>query len=168
MDKEPLQAHSSQTISLNVLQGKSLRELTEKAQERNIRMRTEVSRHHLVLDLVRSYLLAGEPVLVEGILELNGDQGILRSSLFNFKPGVEDVQVPHSILRQYQLKPGLKISGNIRLPAEKERGLILESISMIEEISVSEWVVAKDFEKLTPLFPPVSYTHLTLPTIYSV
>ena len=155
MDKKSSQAHSSQenSLSLNSLQEKSLLELTAMVKERNIRLRAEGSRHHLVLDLARSYLASGQAVSVEGILELNGEQGILRSSYFNFKPGVEDVQVPVSILRQYQLKPGLKISGSIRLPGEKERGLVLENVFTIEDTVVSDWQVAKDFEKLTPLFP---------------
>lgn len=159
MDKKPLEERvpsarsNSPSISLNSLQEKSVRELAEIIHEQNIRLRTEASRHHLVLDLVRYYRSMGETVTVEGILELIGEQGTLRSPFFNFKPGVEDVQVPVSILRQYQLKPGLRIFGDVRLPVEKERGLILESVSAIEGIAISEWAVAKDFEKLTPLFP---------------
>jgi transcription termination factor Rho len=141
------------SISLNALQEKPLQELTERIKERNICLRTESSRRHLVLDLLRSHLTAGETVSVEGILEMIGEWGTLRSPHFNFKPGAEDVLVPVSLLQQYPLKPGLKISGNIRLPTEKERGFILESVSAIEGITTSEWAITKDFEKLTASFP---------------
>lgn len=157
MDKKPLQGRSvrdnSHSISLNFFQEKSLRELTMMIHARGIRPSMEASRHHLVLDLVRSYLAAGQIVPVEGILELNGEQGILRSPILNFKPGVDDVRIPASFLHQYPLKAGLKISGNIRLPGGKDRALMLESISGIEGISIMEWASTKDFKKLTASFP---------------
>ena len=157
MDTKSLRMHSTQDqsdpISLSVLQKKSVQELIAMVKERNIRLRTEASRHHLVLDLVRYFLSARQKVSVEGILELSGEQGILRSLQFNFKPGVDDVHVPSALVRQYQLKPGLKIAGNVRSPVEKERGLMLENIAAIEATPVSEWAAVKDFEKLTPLHP---------------
>ncbi|PWU07445.1 MAG: transcription termination factor Rho [Verrucomicrobia bacterium] len=157
MDKKSLRAKSAQDpsdpISADELQGKTVQELIAMIKERNIRLRTEASRHHLVLDLVRYFLSTGKKVFVEGILETTGEQGILRSLQFNFKPGVDDVHVPTALMRQYQLKPGLKISGYIRPPVEKERGLMLESVDTIEDTPISEWTTTKDFEKLTPLFP---------------
>ncbi len=157
MDNKSLRTHTAQdqtdSISLDELQEKSVQELIATVKELNIRLRTEASRHHLVLDLARYFLSTGQKVSVEGILELSGEQGILRSLRFNFKPGVDDVHVPAALVRQYQLKPGLKISGNVRPPMEKERGLMLESIAAIEGTPVSAWAAAKDFEKLTPLHP---------------
>ncbi len=123
------------------------------AQGKEIRPRRDASRRQLILNLARYYLATGKIVTAEGILELSGEEGILRFPVFNFKPGAEDVQVPAVFLRQYRLKAGLKISGNIRLPLEKEQGLILESISAIEGIPHTKRAMTKDFEKLTPCFP---------------
>ncbi len=157
MDKDSFQTHSAQQdsryLSLNSLQGKTLQELTCMIHESGIALRSGASRRHLILDLVRHHLVAGKHVTVEGILELSGEQGLLRSFIFNFKPGSEDVQVPVFLIRKYQLKPGLKIAGNIRILNEKERELLLDNISAIEGIAAPEWTETKDFEKLTPLHP---------------
>ena len=41
----------------------------------------------------------------------------------------------------------------VRLPQERERGLVAESIMEIEGIPTSRWEAPPDFDKLTPLFP---------------
>jgi len=123
------------------------------ANESGIPLRTEASRRRLILDLVRHHLAVGKHVTVNGVLELIGEQGVLRYFIFNFKPGSEDILVPLSLIRRYQLKPGLKIAGTVRIFNEKERELSLDNISAIEGIAAPEWSETKDFEKLTPLHP---------------
>ncbi|QQY08219.1 MAG: transcription termination factor Rho [Candidatus Xiphinematobacter sp.] len=140
-------------LSLDFLQKKSLQELIDLARRRNIRMRPEVSRHYLVLDLVRSALAVQEIVAGGGMLEISGTHGVLRSSLFNFKPNVEDVQIPATIIRQFSLKPGLEIHGSICTAMDRGGGLVLKSVHTIEGVEATNWTAAKDFEQLTPIFP---------------
>jgi transcription termination factor Rho len=140
-------------ISLNELQTFGRVRLLERARELGIRLRPEGSLHHLVLDQAKFHLGNKEALIAEGVLEMDGQRGILRWPAFDFKPGPEDATVPAPLIRQYQLQAGLKLRGHLRLPQHKEHGLVLDRIDTIEGIPVADWEVPVDFEKLTPLFP---------------
>ena len=141
------------SFSLDCLQRKPIQELLDLARKKNIRTRSAASKHYLVLDLARSALAVQEIVAGGGMLEMNGGCGVLRSSFFNFKPSVEDIQIPSTIIQQFALKPGLEIHGNVCMAMGKGRGLILETVHTIEGVEASDWIANKDFEKLTPIFP---------------
>ncbi len=140
-------------ISLNELQTLGRIQLLERARELGIRLRPEGSLHHLVLDQAKFHLGNREPLMAEGVLEMDGQRGMLRWPAFDFKPGPEDATVPAPLIRQYQLQAGLKLRGLLRLPQQKENGLILDRIESIEGIPAAAWQVPVDFEKLTPIFP---------------
>jgi len=140
-------------LFLNDLQKLPLHLLIEHASESGIRMRVDSTRHHLVLDLARLQMSRGGVLTGTGLLEANGDAGVLRWTAFDLRPGPEDVLVPVALMRQLGLRPGLMIHCTIRLPRDRERGLVVDSILTIEGIPIDDWKEPADFEKLTPLFP---------------
>ena len=140
-------------LSLNDLQKLPLEALLSRAQEVGVRVRPDSTRHPLILDQARFQLSHGGRLTGTGLLERNGDSGTLRWAAFDLRPGPEDVFVPNGMLRQYGLQSGLMISCTIRLPRDRERGLVVEQILAIEGIPTDEWKPPTDFEKLTPLFP---------------
>lgn len=140
-------------LCLNDLQALSHDALVARAQDRGIRVRPDASRHHLTLDQARFQLSQGGTVLATGLLEVTGDQGVLRWPAFNLRPGPEDVLVPAALMRPHQLRSGVFVRGTLRLPRDRERGLVVEAILEIEGIPVDAWQPPEDFEKLTPLFP---------------
>lgn len=140
-------------LSLNDLQALSLSALLERAAEQNIRIRPESSRHHHVLDQARHHLSRGGVLTARGLLERTGDSGVLRWPAFDIRPGPEDVFVPAGLIRQYQLGPGWMLECTVRLPVDRERGLVVGEILSIEGIPAAEWTPRTEFEKLTPLFP---------------
>jgi len=140
-------------VSLNALQSLGRAALTARAQEFGVRLRPEGSRHHLVLDQVRFHLQRGDIVTAEGIFDLDNSRGVLRWEKFSFRPCPEDVSVPHPLIRDHQLRTGLKIAGPLRLPQSREQGLILSSVATIEGKPAAEWTTPTDFEKLTAMFP---------------
>jgi transcription termination factor Rho len=140
-------------LSLNDLQGLSLEKLASRGSELGMRTRVEASRHHMVLDQARYHLSQGGVVHATGFLELTADHGILRWPAFSLKPGADDVHVPAALLRPLDLRPGLMLRCDLRLPQERERGLVAESILEVEGIPLSQWETPPEFDKLTPLFP---------------
>ncbi len=141
------------TVSLNALQTLRRTELAERAAEFGIRLRPDGSIHHLVLDQVRFHLQRGDFITAGGIFDLDNGRGLLRWERFSFRGGPEDVTIPPALIRQANLRPGIKVTGRVRLPQAREQGLILDAIDFVEGRPLAEWQTPADFEKLTPLFP---------------
>jgi transcription termination factor Rho len=140
-------------LCLNTLQTLGLPKLLERANSLDIRIRPDASRHHLVLDQARFQLSQGGQVHASGLLEMAGENGVLRWPAFNLRPGPEDVLVPAQVVRSLELRPGLFLHCTLRLPKDRERGLVVDTILDIEGIPVAEWRPPLEFDKLTPLFP---------------
>jgi len=140
-------------LVLNDLQRLPLAALLARAVEVGVRVRPDSTRHHLVLDQARRQLECGGMLSGRGILERTGDSGVIRWAAFDLKPGPEDVYVPPGLIRQAGLQAGLELEFTIRLPRDRERGLVLADLVAVEGIPAADWVIPADFEKLTPLFP---------------
>ena len=138
-------------VSLNALQLLGHRELFSLAGERGLAVYKDDSRNQLVFDIVRDQIKKGGIATAEGILEFAPDAPMLRWPVVNFQPTPADLILPVSLLKQYGLRPGLKISGTIGL--QTERRLCLREITAIEGISVADWKSPAEFDKLTPMFP---------------
>jgi transcription termination factor Rho len=141
-------------LDLNELQTLSSEDLAPIAREFGLRLHPARSRHHHVLDLVRAALGRGANVMAEGFLDRVGDSvGLLRSPQLNFLPVPEDVCVPRGTIQRFGLRPAQQIAGTVRLPRDREKGLVLDEIIAIEGQPPDQWTEAADFEKLTPQFP---------------
>ncbi|MBA2433894.1 MAG: transcription termination factor Rho, partial [Chthoniobacterales bacterium] len=112
------------------------------------------TRHQLLVDLVRHLISRGQVVRTSGFLELPNDgPAMLRSPRLNFLPLPEDIGVPHHLLRHFGLRPGQSLQGTIRLPRDREKGLMLDHVVSIEEQPSDQWQAPTPFDSLTPLFP---------------
>jgi len=112
------------------------------------------SRHQHILDIVRAALAGGASVTAEGFLDQVSDSfAMLRWPKLNFLPLAEDVSVPRALVEQYQLRPGQRIAGTVRLPAQREKFLSLDELIDIEGQPAGEWTQPAHFDKLTPQFP---------------
>jgi len=140
-------------LSLNDLQKLPLAELLSRARANDVRVRPDATRHHLILDQARHQLLSGGRLTGCGLLELAGDAGVLRWPAFDLRPGPEDVAVPTAFVRGLGLGPGLMLECELRLPKDRERGLVVEKVVSVEGQPVENWKTPVEFDKLTPLFP---------------
>ena len=140
-------------LVLNDLQRLPLDRLIARAAEVELRVRPDSTRHHLVLDQARHQLQRGGVLTGKGLLEKSGDAGVIRWTAFDLRPGPEDIYVTGGMMREYRLGPGLMLEFTIRLPKDRERGLVAGALITIEGIPVAEWKPPLEFEKLTPLFP---------------
>jgi transcription termination factor Rho len=142
-------------LHLNELHKMTHQALVDRCESLRLRVNTERSRHHLILDLLKFYGQRGVELEAEGVVEMTSDHQIyLRWPRFSFKPFPEDVYVPRGIAQRYGLQPGHLVAGRIRPPRDhKERGMVLDQVLTIEEIPVERWVEPKPFDNLTPMFP---------------
>jgi len=146
-------ATTGHALDLNELQELSGEELESWASDLDLHLHPARSRHHHILDVTRAALDAGATVTAEGFLDQVNDFAMLRWPKLNFLPVPEDVCVPREAIEQYRLRPGQKLAGIIRLPGQREKFLVLEQITMIEDQPADQWRESTDFDKLTPQFP---------------
>ncbi|MEY2546176.1 MAG: transcription termination factor Rho, partial [Verrucomicrobiota bacterium] len=142
-------------IRINDLLNFSPKQLHDLARELDVRLYSGRSRHYQIVDLVRAALSRGGEVTVEGFVDFSPESpiGTLRYGEMNFLPIPEEVCVPRAIIQQHELRPAQQIVGKVRLPREREKALVVDLVTHVEEQPVSEWKQAVDFEKLTPQFP---------------
>ena len=139
-------------LSINELE--KLDDLLPTAADFNLHLHPARTRHHHVLDIARAALGQGANVTAEGFLDQVGDSfGLLRYPELNFLPVPEDVYVPRAAIDLYRLRPGQKLSGKLRLPRDREKGLVLDDVLTVEGEPAEKWSEPTDFEKLTPQFP---------------
>jgi len=147
-------ATAVRSLDLNELQEFSGKQLKALARDLDLFLHPTRSRHQHILDTVRSALTGGATVTAEGFLDQVSDSfAMLRWPKFNFLPLPEDVAIPRALIEQYQLRPGQKIAGRVRLPAQREKFLSLDTVTSIEGQPVEEWTQPTHFDKLTPQFP---------------
>ena len=147
-------ATTVRSLDLNELQEFSEKKLKALARDLDLFLHLARSRHQHILDVVRVALTSGATVTAEGFLDQVSDSfAILRWPKFNFLPLPEDVAVPRALIEQYKLRPGQKIDGTVRLPAQREKFLSLDTVTSLEGQSVEEWTQPTHFDKLTPQFP---------------
>ena len=141
-------------LDLNELQQLSEKKLRALARDLDLFLHPARSRHQHILDIVRAALAGGASVTAEGFLDQVSDSfAMLRWPKLNFLPVPEDVCVPRALVEQYQLRPGQRIAGTVRLPAQREKFLSLDAVTTVEGQSAEEWTQPTHFDKLTPQFP---------------
>jgi transcription termination factor Rho len=107
----------------------------------------------MIFDQIRHHLLQRGAVTGTGLLERTQEGYFLRWAAYDLRPGVEDLLVPSPLVRKYSLHPGVMLTCTVRLPRDREHGLVVDEIVSIEGILAAEWRPPVEFDKLTPLFP---------------
>jgi transcription termination factor Rho len=142
------------SLDLNELQEFSGKQLKALARDLDLFLQPTRSRHQHILDIVRVALTGGATVTAEGFLDQVSDSfAMLRWPRFNFLALPEDVAIPRALIEQCQLRPGQKIAGRVRLPAQREKFLSLDTVTSVEGQPVEDWTQPTHFDKLTPQFP---------------
>ena len=144
----------SAPLDLRELQEMSPAALQELFDRFDLRPHPGRTRHQLIVDLIRHVVPRGQQVQTSGWLEQPNDgPAMLRSPKLNFLPLPEDVGIAHALIRQFNLRPGQALSGTIRPPRDREKGLMLDRIISIEDQPAEEWRSPAAFDNLTPLYP---------------
>jgi len=142
------------SLDLNELQEFSEKKLKALARDLELHLHPARSRHQHILDVVRAAISSGASVSAEGFLDQVSDSfAMLRWPKLNFLPVPEDVAVPRTLIEQYDLRPGQKVAGTVRLPVQREKFLSLDKVTNVEGAPTEEWKQSTAFDKLTPQFP---------------
>ena len=141
-------------LDLNELQEFSEKKLKALARDLDLHLHPARSRHQHILDIVRAAISSGATVTAEGFVDQVSDSfAMLRWPKLNFLPVPEDVAVPRTLIEQYDLRPGQKVAGTVRLPVQREKFLSLDKVTKVENQPGEEWKQPTAFDKLTPQFP---------------
>jgi transcription termination factor Rho len=141
-------------LDLNDLQAFPDQEFKTLASDLDVHLHPARSRHQHMFDLVRTAISHGAVVSVEGFLDQVSDSfAMLRYPELNFLPVPEDVAVPRALIDQYNLRPGQKLAGTVRLPVNREKFFSLDKVTTVEGESEEKWKQPPAFDKLTPQFP---------------
>jgi transcription termination factor Rho len=141
-------------LDLNELQALGPAEIEKLCRDFELRVHPGRTRHHQILDLIRTGLGLGIPVTAKGFFDQVADSfGVLRWPRLNFLPVPEDVGVPRAFIQLFHFRPAQKISGTLRLPRDREKMLMLDDVTAIEGVPPEQWTEPTPFDNLTPLFP---------------
>jgi transcription termination factor Rho len=145
---------SENKLNLTELKQKSMPELMELANNFKIENPSNLRKQELIFALLQECASQNGQIFGEGVLEILPDGfGFLRSPLYSYMPGPDDIYISPSQIRRFGLRKGDIISGQIRPPKEGERYFALLKVSEIgfEPPEASKHLVL--FDNLTPLYP---------------
>ena len=142
------------TLDLNELQALGPAEIERLCRDFELRVHPGRTRHHQILDVLRTALGLGISVTAEGFFDQVADSfGVLRWPKLNFLPVPEDVGVPRALAQKFHFRPGQKIRSTLRLPRDREKFLMVDEVTAIEGMPPEQWTEPTPFDNLTPLFP---------------
>ncbi len=91
---------------------------------------------------------------VEGVMEvLPEDFGFLRSSVYNYLPGGDDILVPSQVMRRNAICNGDTVTGFARPPVERESYSSLVRVTNLNEVDPESARLRIHFDNLTPFYP---------------
>jgi transcription termination factor Rho len=155
-------------MHLNDLREKSIEELTIKAAEMGIDNPGGQKKHELIFNILKTHKKNDEDIFGSGVLEILPDGfGFLRSPLYNYLPGADDIYVSPSQIRKYGLRKGDSIEGQIRTPKDGERYFALLKVMEVNSQTSEEHKKTVLFDNLTPLYPEKKIDLEFMPTNYS-
>src|SRR5207247_9085536 len=127
-------------LKLNELQNLSSEQLESLARDFDLRLHSARARHQHIVDIIRAALDRGSSVTAEGFLDQVGDSfGLLRYPELNFLPVPEDVYVPRAAMELYHLRTGQNLCGKLRLPRDREKGLVLDDVMTMDGEPAEKW-----------------------------
>ncbi|MDA8027743.1 MAG: transcription termination factor Rho [Nitrospiraceae bacterium] len=141
-------------MNLADLKEKSIAELTDVAKGYHIEGAVNLRKQDLIFAILQAQSEKNGVIYGEGVLEILQDGfGFLRSPLYNYLPGPDDIYVSPSQIRRFNLRTGDTIWGQIRPPKEGERYF---AMLKVEKVNFEDSEVGREkilFDNLTPLYP---------------
>ncbi len=145
-------------MNLSELKTKSMSELMALAKEYNIDNASGMRKQELIFALLQGCASQNGSIFGEGVLEVLPDGfGFLRSPMYSYMPGPDDIYVSPSQIRRFGLRKGDVISGQIRPPKEGERYFALLRVNEIGYSSPESSKSLVLFDNLTPIYPDKHY-----------
>ena len=145
---------SGPELSIGDLKNMTMSELTQVARDAGVDGYSGLKKQDLIFKLLQKKIEAAGAIYGEGTLEILPDGfGFLRSGVYSYMPGPDDIYVSPSQIRKFGLRTGDTIQGHVRPPKEGERYFALlkvEAINFEPPEAARERIL---FDNLTPLHP---------------
>ena len=141
-------------MNLTELKSKSMPELMELSKEFAIENPSNMRKQELIFAILQSCASQNGSISGEGVLEILPDGfGFLRSPMYSYMPGPDDIYVSPSQIRRFGLRTGDVVAGQIRPPKEGERYFALLRVNEVgyDKPEHSKSLVL--FDNLTPIYP---------------
>lgn len=146
-------------MNLSELKTKSMSELMDIASEYQVENLSGLRKQELIFALLQACASKNGSIFGEGVLEILPDGfGFLRSPMYSYMPGPDDIYVSPSQIRRFGLRTGDVISGQIRPPKEGERYFALLKVKEICFRTPEEAKKIVLFDNLTPIYPDEQFT----------
>ncbi len=108
----------------------------------------------MIFAVLKNHAESGEEIRGSGVLEVLQDGfGFLRSPEANYLPGADDIYVPPSIVKKYNLHTGDTLEGEICAPKEGERYFAMVRVERVNYEEPDRCRNKVMFDNLTPLYP---------------
>jgi transcription termination factor Rho len=145
---------SEDRLNLSDLKTLTAKDLLAIAEELEIENASTMRKGEMMFSILKERAENDWIVFGDGVLEVLQDGfGFLRSTEANYLPGPDDIYVSPDMIRQYSLRTGDTIEGEMRQPDENERYFALTSVTQINYQDPERARHKIAFENLTPLYP---------------
>ncbi|HAW48731.1 transcription termination factor Rho [Roseovarius sp. A46] len=141
-------------MNLAELKAMTAKDLLNIAEELEIENASTMRKGEMMFSILKERAEEGWVIFGDGVLEVLQDGfGFLRSLEANYLPGPDDIYVSPDMIRQFSLRTGDTIEGEIRQPDDTERYFALTSVTQINFQDPDRARHKIAFENLTPLYP---------------
>ncbi|MGR3519932.1 MAG: transcription termination factor Rho [Roseovarius sp.] len=145
---------SEDRLNLAELKAMTAKDQLNIAEELEIENASTMRKGEMMFSILKERAEEGWVIFGDGVLEVLQDGfGFLRSLEANYLPGPDDIYVSPDMIRQFSLRTGDTIEGEIRQPDDTERYFALTSVTQINFQDPDRARHKIAFENLTPLYP---------------
>ena len=139
---------------LRELKKKSPKELLTWAEDLGVEEASAMRVQDLVFAIMNKIADGDDVIYGDGMIEVLPDGfGFLRSAESNYLASADDIYVSPQQVKQYSLRTGDTVEGEIRAPKENERYFALTAVNRINFEDPEKSKLRVNFDNLTPLYP---------------
>ncbi|MBI4977421.1 MAG: transcription termination factor Rho [Spirochaetes bacterium] len=143
-----------QILYISKLSALPIDKLIDMGRRYGLSIEGNIKRQDLMHSLLRMQITNGGTIYADGTLEVLPDgYGFLRSVLFNYLPGPDDIYISPSQIRLFGLRTGDVVNGQVRPPKDNERFFALLRVDTVNGKRTDEIYNRRQFDSLTPTFP---------------
>ena len=142
-----------ETVTLPVLQQKTLKEMYAFAKHYKIPYYGQMYKKELALAIMRAQEEATGFFQVEGVLDINNAEGFGFLRPINYSTSQEDIYISSSQIRKFALRNGDLVAGPARPPRTGEKFNGLMQVGAVNGKDPEEAKERDHFPGLTPLYP---------------
>ncbi|MCM6930680.1 transcription termination factor Rho [Enterococcus italicus] len=140
-------------LTISELENKTLKEIYTFAKQFKIPYYSQMNKKELALAIIRAQAEKQGFFLVEGVLDITGQDGYGFLRPINYGPSAEDIYISSSQIYRFGLRNGDKVAGKARPPKESERYYGLMHVDRVNGKNPEEAKQRPHFPALTPLYP---------------